>query len=132
MNTEERFYKAFGIEPTYKSGYCDCDTSAFCPFSDDEIIKPDCKDCGYWEIEELPRQITPEIILKLEEIILKKEYDLIYDFNPAIGYCLSTGRYSINFPSAYECITRIEALLEVCIQLKDEIQEEVKAVFNDK
>jgi len=114
---------------------------------------------GYKVIEYLKgytQSITDTIVLKLEEVIIDKQNKLNFDFlNPHKTYYYKDNKlenvkwaYSlVEEQSEYEYYgdytrvwnedkisssgdTRKDALLSLCIQLKDEIREEVKAVFN--
>lgn len=74
-------------------------------------------------------KITPEIILGLEEIIAKKSSGLTLNFdkNGMCWYLKDFGYETVLGSGIF--YSRIDALLSLCIQLKDEIQNEVKELF---
>lgn len=119
--TEQEFFKCFGIEKkAYKRKY--------------ELNFKTVK----MPILKYPK-ITPRIALRLEEIILDDKKHL---YSTKLTYFKTPNqKYRCNFNSdkavgfgtlavfGYEKKTKIEALLDLCIQLKDEIQNEVKELF---
>lgn len=100
----------------------------------DEYIE-DIKDFHDWE-EKYP-SITPEIVLELEEIIINQNFDYwlqVTHFRKednSLGYLLSLWEEEIMICNAYGN-DRKEALLSLCLSydIKDEIQDQVKALFN--
>jgi hypothetical protein len=89
-----------------------------------------------FKVKPIKKSITPEIVLKLEEILLKQEPKRTSKF---IEYSINTyGEYVIRFrntinfyPDVKVGKTRKDALLALCTQLQDGIQDQVKAVFNN-
>ena len=107
---EQEFFEAFGIEPKIKYDEFNID--------DEKVLMP---------YQEDP-PITPKIVLGLEEIIIDKYYNL------------TLNKSNDDYPYQYEtrdlftdwCKTQKEALLSLCIGYKDEIQPEVKELFNEQ
>lgn len=116
MKTEE-FYKTFNIGKTRE-----CSKRYECTYGVSEHCE---KNCNFTTPLIYP-PITPEIVLGLEEIIINK-YDSTEVFKNA---------YTIWFTGTEDALhvsgkTRQDALLKLCIQLKDEIQDQVRGIFNE-
>ena len=140
MTIEQEFFEAFGIP---KMG-CSRDDNP-CTYKSEKWNK--CKnegmECQENEFNYPP--ITPEIVLGLEEIIIKNKKccDLTIHFikhgyganggylYTFLGY-LPTSKNDTQIKIIASGNTRKDALLKLCIQLKHELQSEVKELFNEK
>lgn len=129
---EQKFFKAFKIEPEiiYEYNFNLSNNPKYSTRAKYVVIDL-CKQ-GYKvesvKIIKLYPTITPEIILRLEDIIINKYYNLILN------------KAEDDYPYQYEtkdlftdwCKTKEEALLSLCIGCKDEIQDQVKELFYGK
>ena len=107
MTIEQEFFEAFGIR---KIRRCELDDECFMGFGHS------CKECDiYGQAYEVYPPITPEIVLKLAATL----NDIV--FSKIECCCLFTGK-------TVEEITN--NILSDCIDHKDEIQNQVKALFN--
>lgn len=128
---EQEFFEAFGIEPIR------CVTESLltighkCEQDYDDYVKRQ-KSKGLVNILEfIYPPITPEIERKLEEIIIKKYFSFGYAFDEKVKFKWCAFYAKDIKTDEVLCFgkTRQEALLNLCIQLKDEIKEEVKECF---
>ena len=117
-NIEKEFFEAFSIK---KVRECELRNECFLGFAHT------CHECDiYGQAYEVYPPITPEIVLKLEEIIIDKYFNLILN------------KAKDDYPYQYEtkdlftdwCKTKKEALLSLCIGYKDEIEDQVRNLFN--
>lgn len=147
---EKEFFEAMEIKPTM---LCQCSFKNLkdyryeyeygddnCEHSDD--FEFSCKDCEK-SIQNIPLYppITSDIVLGLEEIILDKHkarYSVSFSYNWNYNGRYYTCSYSANqcycpydskFKTSNPFNNKKDALLSLCVQLKDEISEEVKALF---
>ena len=107
------FFECFGIEPEMQEG---------------REYDSEGNVCSWYPVYPT---ITAEIVLKLEEIILNK--------GTGISYLNHDKGFEFRFSYAYKNFeymtkssmgkTRQEALLNLCIQLKDSIKDKVKELF---
>jgi hypothetical protein len=107
MNIEEQFFEAMGIE---------ADNSETAYFTGRLGAYP---------------TITDTIVLRLEDVICYK-YGIFKKGYSQVGHG-GTYKFGYSLPDKHlSCYgdTRLEALLRLCIQLKDEIREEVQDIFN--
>lgn len=143
---EQEFFKTFGIEE-----YRVCNHQrqhGFC------AMGKGCDNHSCKENKGYP-PITPEIVLKLEEVLFNINCSGVH-MSRCLGHHKSeNGMTHCHFEWGYEAFDlgdyfesedktyndwhyesqnkdRTKALLSICIQLKDEIQEQVKAVFNEQ
>lgn len=128
MIIEQEFYEAFGIEP--KPMY-------WCKKYDETMIA-DCrypnrdKECLTCEQHYIKEQIYPPItsktVLNLIKIILDCDIDILIakDEN---GYIARKNIMSYSMHWVVDGNFN-NTVLKLCIQLKDEIQDQVKALFN--
>ena len=137
MTIEQEFFEAFGIDKTVPA--CDINRK----IGDDGLcfFKPCYQPtktkniyCEFYRQYAYP-PITPEIVLGLEDVLIKEYPSVQYskDIDEEIGSCIELRACQfIRTPANNKAIgkTRKEALLRLCIQLKDEIQDQVKALFN--
>src|SRR5574344_736895 len=141
MTMEQEFFEAFGIEPTM---LCNCSYKNLqeyryeygddvCEHIDD--FEFSCKDCEKSK-KSIPYYppITPEIVLKLIKVIADKGYSFkVFEaedmFNNGIKY-ITNAITDIKHDIYGRGKTIDEAVISLCIQLKDEIQDQVKALFN--
>ena len=147
---EQEFFEAFGINKIdghncipYNTIKNECEY-IINGFTDS------CSNCEHLEKHYPP--ITPEIVLKLEEILLNTFQNFKYKtgienntysngIKGVIGcFCSNKipfkgNNYFLGRADSYEWAgigdNRLDALLNLCIQLKDEIQDQVRELFND-
>lgn len=158
MTIEKEFFEAFkGINKLYSTWVDEYSNSDYYPnyryktfksynearnkmiderwdFEDGDFVKN--------TIDEHYPPITPEIVLELEDILIKHTFAYInmegrkIIENAPFGYIHKYGLYECHcgISSTHKIgkgKTRIESLLNLCIQLKDEIQDPVKVLFNE-
>ena len=133
----KEFFEMFEIEPEIEENYCISNYDD-CPISTQCCCPENCTKCDNYEKEhEVYPPITSDIVLGLEEIILDKfELNVLKQkdtFNN-IQYSYYIHNYnSDELTDAYmeaHRYSRKDTLLYICIQLKDEIQYQVRALFN--
>jgi len=124
----QEFFKAYGIEPKYT--YYDCSTvTGMC---ENENI--DCNDCGLREQKETDRQISPDKILKLEEVISNK-----FGQTPVYKFEQSSSKYIYCYPNILMVrisgYTRLEALCGdsgLMFELSDQLDKaEIKRIVEE-
>ena len=125
---EQEFFEAFGIE---KKEYKTCDaaeTSPFCPFDD-----ADCDNCGLHVTYKTDYpSITPEIVLGLIKIIIHKGLEFGLSYSELHNtYFASKDDGNNSYLSCQEYSLK-DAILSLCINLKHELQSEVKELFNEQ
>ena len=114
MTIEQEFFKAFGIKKIQVENSC-LNHYNFSSYEKDycDIVNNNCDICKFNHDNSYYPPITPEIVLKLINIILK-----------ARGEFRIIGSFS-----------KIEVLmnnvLKACISIAPEIQPQVRALFND-
>ena len=142
MTSEQKFFEAFGIEPTmlcncsyknlqeYRYEYGDDVLQEYryeygddvCEHIDD--FEFSCKDC-----ENYYPPITPEIVLGLEAIVMlvNDDYNFsVEQFSDESRFLFCDKKVILeNENNLKDCI------LSSCIQLKYEIKDQVRALFND-
>lgn len=130
-NIEQEFFEAFGIEKQYK-----CDSSKTHNKGGQYkglVCNSVCKEC-YFKVLEYPH-ITPEIVLGLIKIIICKDYtfniwetDMFTNNDKYIANASNSVRHDIYGRAN----TFNDTVLSLCIQLKHELQSEVKELFNEQ
>lgn len=118
MTIEQEFFEAFGIEPkciTEEIG----NILGFCNTAIKYIYPP----------------ITPEIVLGLIKIIISKDYvfniwetNMFTNNDKYIANASNSVRHDIYGRSN----TFNDTILSLCIKLKDEIQDQVRELFNEQ
>lgn len=134
MKTEQEFFEAFGIEPKQEFN------CVFCQYYDDAEIDTGCShyladECE--EIEFIYPEITPEIVLKLEEIAMNAIW--VYGGDRLI-YTNENGLHKY-FADNYsdkvllKADTKKEALLKLFLHdyaiRKEDVQDQVRGIFNE-
>ena len=117
----KEFFEAFSIK---KVRECELRDECFLGFAHT------CDKCDiYGQAYEVYPPITSDIVLGLERIILDNQGNIIYLMELLDDYyCLCGDDYQ--YPTNEgRGTTRLNALLQLCIKLKHEISEEVKALF---
>jgi len=122
---EKKFFEAFGIEPKWDD--C-CTNNQFCK----DKYGTKCTDrqcwfeCPYGVDGNTYPPITSDIVLGLEEIMQKKG-----GFWLDVTTNTECWQYTSKRPKKSSCWfnNKKYALLNLCVQLKHEISEEVKALF---
>lgn len=154
MTTEEKFFKAFGIELTCEKSCLDCPDFEASKNGIEWANRPCPNNCEFLSERNYP-PITPEIVLKLEEILFVNRFHRVASLNTQ--YSLGNtfiynwflgGKRSIHFFANESC--RKNSILKLfikilkdeyvyvhprnkdkLIQLKDKIQGQVKELFNE-
>src|SRR5574344_1773949 len=146
MTIEQEFFKSFNIPTKFyttinlgdlDNNYQEVSASTLQELFEennfwfDEYIE-DINDFHDWEEKYPP--ITPEIVLELIKIIADKGYSFkVFEaedmFNNGIKY-ITNAITDIKHDIYGRGKTIDQAVISLCIQLKDEIQDQVKALFN--
>lgn len=113
---EKEFFEAFGISKVQR---CSLDSNN-CPFG----FSHKCSECDVDDMKVYP-PITSDIVLGLEEMILNKLDTIQYTKKGDNHYYVECNEYVETYGTFGK--TRKGSLLNLCIQLKSEIYEEVKA-----
>lgn len=126
---EQEFFEAFEIEPKRRFFQC---KKGIDYYEDCELV---CNECSEAIYQEKYPPITPEIVLKLIKIIADKGYSFkVFEaedmFNNGIKY-VTNAITDIKHDIYGRGKAIDEAVISLCIQLKDEIQDQVRALFND-
>ena len=134
---EKQFFEAFGIEPTM---LCNCSYKNLqeyryeygddvCEHIDD--FEFSCKDCEKSK-KSIPYYppITPEIVLGLFKIILDSGKDLLFTRDTDNRYLVRKNviMRELDWHSGNSIN---DIILSFCIEYKDELFEDVRALFND-
>jgi hypothetical protein len=137
---EQEFFEAFGIEPTCERSCLDCPDFETSKNGIEWANRPCPNNCEFLSERNYP-PITPEIVLGLMQIILeyidKKNEEHVYHYfltKYKVGNKYAFGmQHSENdeiigeYPEYGK--TNEEAMLSLCLKLKDEIKEDIKKIF---
>lgn len=115
MTIEQEFFEAFGIEPVYYA-------------INKEIVDHPL----YIKDVDLYPPITSEIVLKLEEIFIDFDRIELVRINKIMNLKTMEETHEYIYvldENTFTADNRKDALLLMCMELKDEIQEEVRGLF---
>lgn len=138
MTTEQEFFEAFEIEAVR---YYYVEYPFYICKTKQELInhikqyKGSKVLCGKTKVKQVTYNyppITPEILLKLIKIIIKQYRDFcIRDYLGAEYKAMCDNNWEDWEKEGKDCKTEEEAILSLCITIKDEIQDQVRGIFNE-
>lgn len=128
--TEQTFYKVFGINPIRTLHECDTVTG-MCELPDNI----NCSDCGSKIENKMPAKITAQNREDLIKIIIEKYGDFTYSkfHNPIENLTTYQAMCSFEWEewnnTSDDAESIKEALLKLCIKLSNEIKPQVQKLF---